>query len=218
MIIYENIYTGDDVSVAEQRNFVLIVEKLSQAKKNNQSFYLISSSIVFDRKIPKIYTEDSVPNSKFKVAKFLIEAEKKVLDYPKGNVFRVQDLITNFIPLFEKIVSYEGEPVFSNEKLHFLSKVYCDFLINKGLLDSFGDEKLVHFSVPTIFEPSLIWFLIRNGDYFSVDFKKPNFVIGDYQGSLFSKVLEKDVFYKEYVLENEKQIMKEISGFRKGNV
>lgn len=217
MIVYDDIYVGDDISIAEKKNFILISEKLAQAKKNNQSFYLVSSSIVFDRKISKIYTEKSEPNSKSKTARFLIESEKNVMKYEKGYVFRVQDLITDFIPIFEKMISYEGEPIFSNEKLYFISKGFCTFLINKGLLDNFGNERLVHFAVPTFFEPASIWFLIRKEDGFSVDTKKSNFIIGDYDGHISSIILKKDVFYKEYIIENEKQVIKTISNFQKGD-
>jgi hypothetical protein len=57
-------------------------------------------------------------------------------------------------------------------------------------MDEFGDNRLVHFCVPTKFESSLLWFLIRGEDKFYVDIHKSNLLIG-YQGSISSEIVLK---------------------------
>jgi len=63
MIIYDNIYTGDDLSVAEERNYLAIISNLQRAKEERESLIVMSTPQVFDLNVPNVYYEGSKPNS-----------------------------------------------------------------------------------------------------------------------------------------------------------
>ena len=214
MVFYEKIYTGDDPVVAEKENFKDIIESFSEAKKNGQSFFLMSSSIVFDRSIRKKYTESTTPNSKKLAAKFLIEAEKQVLQYENGFVFRVQDLIGKLYPLFEKMRNYNGTPIFSKNRFFLLSSEFYTYLLNEALIGKsvFDNQKLIHFAVPSPVDIELLWFSIRGTAPFVCD-DNGTFGLDKNEGFLESEILSSHPLYKDFLSENNKNVMRWLYNF-----
>lgn len=216
MVFYEKVYEGDDPVIAEKENFRDIVEGLSKAKENGQSFFLISSSIVFDRAIQERYTESSVPNSNSISAKFLVEAEKQVMQYQNGFVYRVQDLMSRLYLLFEKMRNYNGTPTIPRSILRPLSSELYAYLLNDALIGKtlFEDKKLIHFAVPSPIDLELIWFSLRGGAPFECN-DESTFEIDKYKGFLESEFILSHPLYKDFLTENNKNVMRWLYNFRR---
>jgi len=216
MVLYDDIYIGTDPILSEKKNFKSIISSLAEAKKNGQSFYLLSSSIVFDRSVKKRYTESSIPNSKSFSAKLLIEAEKQVLQYQNGFVYRIQDLMSRFFPLFEAMRDFKGVPVIPRERLFFLSDDFYAYLLNDALIGKslFQDDKIIHLSVPNSLEFEFIWFVIRKEDPFDCD-ENSSFDISKNDGYIESEKLSSNPLYKDFLEVNRKYVVSTLRRFCK---
>jgi hypothetical protein len=209
MIVYEDIYFGDDDKVIEQRNLLDIVESLNEAKSKEEPFILISSSRVFDRSLPLVYKEDSAPNATDSCGKFLIEAEKSVLSYDLGYVYRFQDVFKDNSSDLERL-SNEVFPSFASEEA--LCLLYLNFSYKTVLELMRLPHKLVHACSPYPFDMSSIWTIVGNGSSCSLD--EPPFSLRGYVGHLDSDNLKDSEFYEGFVKYNKKKIMEMLSSLR----
>jgi hypothetical protein len=205
MIICNDIFEGDDKQLAE-KSFLGIISSLEKAKNSSRSFFLVSSSFVFDRTINKEYTEGSKPNGKTPSSLFLIEAEKRVLDYSKGYVYRKQDLFSEIQPLIDKMMAFKEEPVFCEESLRILSNEVYNDVLNYAITQSFGEQKILHIAVPTKFPVHTIWFHVK-GLPFRISSTNPNFVFKGNIGFISSKILKEFGFYNKFILRNHKEVL-----------
>ncbi len=158
MSTYKDIYFGNDRSIAEKNNFKKIISSLREAEKEGEQFVLISSSKVFDRTLLRAYTEEDTPNSQDFCSKILIEAEKKVLEYKNGFVFRVQDSLNHLKDdLFDLI---KKNPTQHSENGFWL---LMDNIIDP-LIDfiAFHEQKIVHICSPYKFSVQEILYLSNN--------------------------------------------------------
>lgn len=217
MIVHGDIYEGEDKQLAE-KSFLGIMSSLEKAKSGSRSFFLVSSSIVFDRTINREYTEGSKPNGLTPSALFLIEAEKKVMEYPMGYVYRKQDLFGDVRSLIDSLLCFKGEPIFCNESLRLMSQEVYNDLLGYAVTQSFGQHRLIHLAIPTKYPIHEMWFYLRGGK-FSISETNPNFTFRKNFGFMSSDVLKTFGFYKKLLVRNNKEVidsLKKIAVIDKG--
>jgi dTDP-4-dehydrorhamnose reductase len=211
MIYYNNIYFGNDKKICEKNNLLSIIEALRAAKEQNDYFVLTSSSEVFDRSLDKEYLESHTPNSKMMAAKFLIEAEKYVLQYNYGFVMRVQDRFSSLTPLFDKMVNCQKPPVVKNDHLWIIMDENVTMLTQAVLFN--GDDRLVHICSNKSLSSAMIWYLLRE-DNCIIDDEVKDPVITANKGRIGSHILGKLSFYKDFMKINEKMVVNMLSSYR----
>lgn len=219
MLSYNNIYFGNDPKESEKFNFLNILEELNFAIKEKALFFLISSDIVFDREQDKVYTEKSNQNSNTLNGKFLIEAEKKVLNYSKGFIIRIQDDIKRFIPLFNEMLKFNEIPNLHKTEIHLVSegmrKFFVDKLMEYRYIDF--DRKIIHLYSPNIFNQNFIWFSLKNESCTNDEDIKCSFNYPILKGGLKSLFLKDIPFYNLGIEENVNYINKYFSSFGEKN-
>ena len=213
MIVYENIYLGFDALIAEQQNLLQVVAELEKAKRDEESFILMSSPFVFDLEKPKHYSESDVPNSNSPVMKLLSEAEKLVLAYDRGYVFRSQSKMSFYSDLFRRMADFVGVPVFHDAKLFLLADEAYDFLFEHYKINA-GDGRIVHLATSYPIDVQEVWFRIRGFDPVEVDsLKSPTFDLVIPQGVIRSSVIQREPFYKDFTLENRNSVRRVLKSF-----
>ena len=213
MIVYEDIYLGLDTSIAEQKNLLKIASELEMAKREMKSFVLLSSPFVFNLEKPRRYFESDVPNSNCPVMKLLAEAEKLVLSYERGYVFRCQSKMSLYSYLFRRMADYAGIPVFQDAKLFLLADEAYDFLLSHYKLNA-GERRVVHLATSYPVDIQEVWFRIRGFDPIEVNNLKPStFDLFIPPGVICSSVIQGELFYKDFTIENRNSIMRVLKSF-----
>jgi hypothetical protein len=203
MVLYDNIYVGSDESIASRRNFLDILSSLRDSRNAGEKFILLSSSSVFDLSLGNSYCESDYPNGPDKVMSFLAEAERRVLDYPEGYVFRVHGRMFEYDSTAVAMRDFEGVPCLRSESICPLSNEAYEFLV-WHYSENAGSRKLIHLSSPSPVESFELWFLLRGLDEYRVDEGNPNVSFGNNPGTLFPSTLSKETFYKGFLIENMK--------------
>lgn len=205
MTLYDEFYNGDDVKLAEE-SYLKAVSALEETKLSQRSFFFVSSDSVFDRTIKKEYSEGSAPNSRKPSSLFLIETEKKVIEYSKGYVYRKQDLMKDITPLIDSLISLNEDPVFCQETVRPISnKLYSD-LIEYAMINNFGYHKIIHLAVPTEMPIYEIWFCLKGAE-FKISENNPSFVFKNYIGGISSSILKTFDFYGKMLIRNKKEVL-----------
>jgi len=217
MKIYKNIYIGTNVAIAEKRNFLEVIQQLTLVKIQGDSFVLISSSHVFDMSKTKKYSEASDVSPVSKTMRFLVEAEKKVLQYERGYVFRIHGLITDYNDLFVNMSRFEGIPKICHESEWLLSKEAYDYLLLYYQKNA-GVRKIIHFVSGSCYEMSDVWVRIRNLAYYEIVNGNPDFVFNGCSGRLVSEVLACEYFHEDFVRENKNSVNRYLRSFSLGGV
>jgi len=159
-MIYNEIYYGNDIELSKNINYLKIIKELNFCKENKEEFILISSDIVFDRSLNKVYSEDSETNCINIDGKFLCQSEKLVLNYEKGYVIRVQDNFDLYRDLIKKMICHNCIPIFNGSKFYFMSNRLINFYIHTICKNLY--YKIYHLSSNLFFEDSFLWFILKN--------------------------------------------------------
>jgi hypothetical protein len=204
MKYYDKIYLGNDLKIAEKQNFLDIVKELLEAKKNNDFFVLVSSSIVFDRSLDRVYCETNEPNANTVSARFLAQVEKMVVGYEYGYVVRTQDLFSSLAPVFNQMLKFT-DPVFPNESFYPLSDEVAKNLTDFTVFD--GSSKITHICSNAAFDLHLLWFMLSQQNSLISDDKCS---LHAYKGRLTSTFLSDKPFYKDIMRRNKNTVTKSI--------
>lgn len=201
---------GECNSVLAEKKYLETISELEKAKISSEPFFFISSSRVFNRKIDRKYHEGSVPNGTDPSSLFLIQTEKKILEYENGYVFRKQDVFSEIKPFICKIIAFESQPIFCNESLRLLSDSLYKDLLKYAIQNTFGNHKIFHIAMPTEYELHEVWFRITEKP-FTIDNKKANFCFEKNVGFIYSEILSKLNFYHKIISRNKEDIIKALA-------
>lgn len=207
MTYYNKTYFGPDLKIAEKQNLLDVGAELVKAKQSGDYFVLISSSEVFDRGVKREYFEEDSPNSSSLCARYLIQAEQVVLQYPMGVVIRVQDVLSDLTPIFESIASLQ-DPVFPSESYAPLgddvSKAMIDFVVFNG------EPRIAHVCSSVAMDLSCIWFAMRQRECVISDSDRKCSARA-YKGKMSSSFFSDKLFYKELMEKNRRDIVRHLA-------
>lgn len=171
----------------QRHNMILPLQALREAKDKGEPFVLISSDIVFDRSVNRVYYETSSPNTACQAGKMLAETEKHVLGYDQGKVFRAQDLMSRVLPFFDV---YMGHPSrycsVADETVHLLSDMTLELVI-RVFAERFDVPNLIHCAGGWPFDLSLICYSLVPDSTFDMNGTPETFVYRGSRGYLRSK-------------------------------
>ena len=214
MVVYDDLYVGSDLTMASRINYLSVLSSLNMAKKESEKFVLMSRSSVFDLSIDRGYSEKDVPNSHDKCMTFLSEAEKAVLEYENGYVFRSHHIISHYYEAIKRMVHFEGVPSLKSESIYPLSDEAYHFLV--AYYDTNAKERhVIHISSPSAIESFELWFLTRGMLEYTIDEENPRISLGSTPGRITPSVLLSEKFSVRFLAENMKCIrhtLKSIGG------